>query len=263
MIHGLLLPAWYAECGLGAGRSLPNFLPSQLHLSSTSSLLTSSNSLNLITPSLRCLYLHCLMHYSLALDSASSTFFQNFPQEPPTREAVESKASFNPLHMAKLTFNQVPARQITHSTLPPFSTSSHTLSPQPLPSSSTLPHSLSITLDCKTACSKFLSLSRTDVLYSIVRLTWQRSAVKWRVVYKSDRPWPIESKRFCILKGAMQKILCEQAVLSERQFSAACTPKDSAGWAWVGFQWEPIFSESERFWVFRGSSVECEQFPFN
>jgi hypothetical protein len=54
--------------------------------------------------------------------------------------------------------------------------------------------------------------------------TWRRSAVKWGVVHEPVRPWPIESKG-----------LCERAVLSEGQFSVACTPKDSAGRA------KPVF----------------------
>jgi hypothetical protein len=39
-------------------------------------------------------------------------------------------------------------------------------------------------------------------------------------------------KRFCISRGGMQKILhemCEGAVLSEREFSVACAPKENAG----------------------------------
>jgi hypothetical protein len=39
MIQGLLLPAWYAECGLGAGRSLPDFIHPQLHSFLTLSIL--------------------------------------------------------------------------------------------------------------------------------------------------------------------------------------------------------------------------------
>jgi hypothetical protein len=52
-----------------------NFIPPQLHHIPSASSLSSQ----------RHLYPHPLMHYSLALDAASSTFFQNFPLEVPTR----------------------------------------------------------------------------------------------------------------------------------------------------------------------------------
>jgi hypothetical protein len=78
---------------LGAGRSLSNslaFLTFSLlnfiyPILKFYSFLTLLHSLSFITLFLATLYPYPLMHYSLALDAASSTFFQNFLLEVPTR----------------------------------------------------------------------------------------------------------------------------------------------------------------------------------
>jgi hypothetical protein len=89
-------------------------------------------------------------------------------------------------------------------------------------------------------------------------------------VYEPDRPWPIESKGFCISRGGMQKILhemCERAVLSERRFSVACAPKDSAGRATsvFGFNGNQPYSSTAlliRFWTVEKDGSLCARNGF-